>query len=62
MNDFLLRTQGEADNEQGSCRCGADTIDAITSAIMLAYNVMINASAIHGVGEKKYKQFCLSLL
>lgn len=49
MSDFLIQTQ-DTKLEHGSSRYGAVTIDGSTTEKNLVYNVMINASAMHGVG------------
>jgi ABC-type multidrug transport system ATPase subunit len=51
MSDFLLVTHDDRDKtEHGSARYGAITLSATTNATSLIYNVLINGSAIHGVG------------
>lgn len=48
MSQFLMLDQN--DIEQGSSRYGAITIADTTNTTQLDYNIMVNGSAIHGIG------------
>ena len=52
MSQYVLKSVDDAsvDNERGSSRYGAVTIASNTNETNLNYNILINGSAIHGVG------------
>jgi ATP-binding cassette, subfamily A (ABC1), member 3 len=52
MSQYLLKSVDDdsVSDEKGSTRYGAVTIAAETDASSLYYNVLVNASAVHGVG------------
>lgn len=52
MSQYVLKSVDDpsVDNEKGSSRYGAITIAASTNESNLFYNVMVNGSAMHGVG------------
>eukprot|EP01038_Epipyxis_sp_PR26KG_P005748 gene5748-7937_t len=50
MSRFLLEDELSLHNEKGSSRYGAVTISADTNESSLQYNIMVNSSAMHGVG------------
>jgi hypothetical protein len=49
----LLRNYDPSD-EHGTTRYGAITVSNTSTETLLQYNMMINASAMHGVGKYKY--------
>ena len=49
MSQFLINTQNQY-NEGGSARYGAISVSNLTDWNNLFYNVMVNGSAVHGVG------------
>jgi hypothetical protein len=53
MSDYLLRNYDPSD-EHGTTRYGAITVSNTSTETLLQYNMMINASAMHGVGKYKY--------
>lgn len=50
MSQYILKSQGAVGGEKGSSRYGAVTVAASTNAASLSYNILVNGSAIHGVG------------
>ena len=51
MSAYLLNSLS-ADGEGGASRYGAVTLSNASTSLNLYYNVMVNGSAIHGVGEE----------
>lgn len=52
MSTYLLDTLS-INNEQGSSRYGAIVLSSLTTSVSLVYNMMVNASSIHGVGTSQ---------
>jgi ATP-binding cassette subfamily A (ABC1) protein 3 len=51
LSSYLIEpAASDETNWHGSSRYGAVTVDSMTNTSNLVYNVMVNASAIHGVG------------
>jgi ATP-binding cassette subfamily A (ABC1) protein 3 len=52
VSQYLLKSVDDAsmDGEKGSSRYGAVTVASTTNETNLNYNIMVNGSAIHGVG------------